>query len=256
MEPLSEKPERPLGFNACPLCEAPVPEGVRFCPQCGLSLGPPARRRSARWPWLVALGVTGLVLLLIAAWSLGGGPQHWQVAQAEREAYLNRQALERDPNNPLLRNKQAVLTEKLERLYRQALERDPDHPLLLNNLAWLYADTLEKNLKEAEKMAERAVQRAPDQSAFWDTLGWVYFKLGKYEKAVAPLVRGAQLDPREAACPYHLGAVYEALKQPDQARQAYRQAMALGGEYGSQARKALKRLEESPGTRTHGRSRP
>jgi len=216
MENPPERPETPPDFKACPLCEAPVPEGVRFCPQCGLTLGPPVRRRAV-WPWLVALGVAGLAMLLVAALNL----DRWQV-----------------------------------RLYQRALEQEPDNPLLLNNLAYLYADELEENLLEAEKMAERAVQLAPDQFAFWDTLGWVYFKLGKYEKAVAPLVRGAQLDPREAACPYHLGAVYEALKQPDQARQAYRRAAALGGEYGHQARKALERLEKQPGTITKRRSRP
>ena len=72
--------------------------------------------------------------------------------------------------------------------YRVALQRMPDNPLLLNNLAWV---TNELGRPEALEYAERAYDLAPDDPAIMDTLGAILSQAGQVERGLELLGRAA-----------------------------------------------------------------
>jgi putative PEP-CTERM system TPR-repeat lipoprotein len=72
--------------------------------------------------------------------------------------------------------------------YRIALQRMPDNPLILNNLAWV---TNELGRPEALEYAERAYELAPDNPAIMDTLGAILAQAGQVERGLELLGRAA-----------------------------------------------------------------
>ena len=57
-------------------------------------------------------------------------------------------------------------------------------------------------------MIERAVAARPDSGFITDSLGWVFYRLGRYEEAVAPMERAVELEPNDPIINDHLGDVY------------------------------------------------
>jgi Flp pilus assembly protein TadD len=57
-------------------------------------------------------------------------------------------------------------------------------------------------------MIERAVLARPDSGYIVDSLGWVFYRLGRYEEAVAPMERAVELVPNDPIINDHLGDVY------------------------------------------------
>jgi putative PEP-CTERM system TPR-repeat lipoprotein len=76
--------------------------------------------------------------------------------------------------------------------YRRALERQPDNPLVLNNLAWV---SNELKQPDAVEHAERAHELAPGHPAIMDTLGWMLTQRGENERGLELLGRAAELAP-------------------------------------------------------------
>lgn len=113
---------------------------------------------------------------------------------------------------------------KAEPWLEQVLDEFPDEPGALNDLGYLWADQ-NKNLDLALEMTERAVAAEPENAAFRDSLGWVYYRLGRYEAAVAELEKAAGLeDAPDPTVLDHLGDAYAAAAQKKKAHDAWRRA--------------------------------
>lgn len=125
-------------------------------------------------------------------------------------------------SNAYVQNGDMASGEKvLEEIYQQS----PDDVGVNNDLGYLYADQ-NKNLEQAEKMIRVAVAAQPDNPAYLDSLGWVLFRLGRLEEAVVELKK-ASSDPayRDATILEHLGDVYAAMQQLDEAKATWREAL-------------------------------
>jgi len=79
-----------------------------------------------------------------------------------------------------------------ETRYRTALERSPDNPVVLNNLAWVSNQLKNPN---AIEYAERANELAPDNPLVMDTLGWILTEKGQTERGLQLLGRATELAP-------------------------------------------------------------
>jgi Flp pilus assembly protein TadD len=91
----------------------------------------------------------------------------------------------------------------------------------------MWADRGE-NLSEARTMIEKAVKMEPENSAFLDSLGWVLHKLGQDQEAVKYIQKAIDHNDEPDATLYeHLGDIYQALRKPDQARQAFQKAYSI-----------------------------
>jgi tetratricopeptide (TPR) repeat protein len=112
--------------------------------------------------------------------------------------------------------------------YEEALVHDPDNPRIMNDLAWVYAEDLDR-AGDAKSLAEEAARLLPMEPQVLDTTGWVYYKLQKYEDASRYLVRSINITPM-AYSRYHLGMTYEAMDKTDDALLQYEQARAIVGQ--------------------------
>jgi tetratricopeptide (TPR) repeat protein len=111
--------------------------------------------------------------------------------------------------------------------FRKAIELAPDFAEALNYLGYMWAER-EENLAEAKEMIEKAVKLEPKNAAFLDSLGWVLFKLGKTGEALPHILKAIELNEEPDATLYdHLGDIRAALKQPEQARDAWRKSLSI-----------------------------
>ncbi len=128
--------------------------------------------------------------------------------------------------------------EEMEEQVRLVLEQNPRNAVAYNLLGFSLAERKER-LPQAQELIIRALELSPKDRAFMDSLAWVYYQQGEYEKALALL---ESLDKEfvyaNAEVAYHMGAVYVALGQPEQAR-AYLEQAALSSK---EAKRLLKKL--------------
>lgn len=107
----------------------------------------------------------------------------------------------------------------------QVLDEFPDDVGAQNDLGYLWADG-GKHLKMAQGMIERAVAAEPDNAAYRDSLGWIYYRLGRYDDAVAELSKAAAGDEPDGVMLEHLGDACLAAGQRDAARDAWQKGLA------------------------------
>jgi tetratricopeptide (TPR) repeat protein len=109
----------------------------------------------------------------------------------------------------------------------KSLEVAPKFTEAMNYLGYLWADRGE-NLPRARQLLEQAVQLEPKNGAYLDSLGWAYFKLGLLDKALPLIQQAITLTPEPDATLFdHLGDIYDALKEPVPAREAWQKALQL-----------------------------
>jgi tetratricopeptide (TPR) repeat protein len=65
-----------------------------------------------------------------------------------------------------------------------------------------------RNLEEGLDLIRRAVELRPNDGYIVDSLGWAYYRLARYEEAVAELERAVSLKPDDAVLNDHLGDAY------------------------------------------------
>ncbi|QDT17965.1 tetratricopeptide repeat protein [Alienimonas californiensis] len=114
-------------------------------------------------------------------------------------------------------------------LLEEQLRLTPDDPGTLNDLGYLWADR-GMNLPRAERMIRAAVAAEPDNAAYLDSLGWVLLKRGKPQEAREPLERAGKLSVErgqegDGTIWSHLGDLWAALNEPQQARDAWKAAL-------------------------------
>jgi serine/threonine protein kinase/formylglycine-generating enzyme required for sulfatase activity/tetratricopeptide (TPR) repeat protein len=112
--------------------------------------------------------------------------------------------------------------------YAAALVTDPQRPYACNELARLYAmcPPPVRDPGKALPLAERAVDLIPNKVPFRSTLGIVYYRLGRFDDAVAELDRGIAATTEHTVCDYFVralalhrsGHAKEALADYDRAR--------------------------------------
>lgn len=114
-----------------------------------------------------------------------------------------------------------------ENYFRQSLKLAPDFAEALNYLGYMWAERGE-NLTEAKAMIEKAVKQEPENAAFLDSMAWVLFKLNQPKAALEYQLKALkhQKEP-DATLHDHLGDIYAALKQPDQARAQWEHALTI-----------------------------
>lgn len=91
--------------------------------------------------------------------------------------------------------------------FEKALELNPEQPQVLNYLGYSWVD-MNRNLEEGLDMIRRAVELRPDDGYIVDSLGWAYYRMGRFEDAVAELERAVQLRAGDATINDHLGDAY------------------------------------------------
>ncbi len=127
--------------------------------------------------------------------------------------------------------------------FQRLLELSPDHTPTLNYLGYMWAEEGE-NLEQAIALIRRAVAQEPDNGAYVDSLGWAYYQLGRYEEAREHLEWAARLVPNDATIFEHLGDLYKALNNLEQARDSYRTALDLQADNSEELQRKLQNLDE------------
>ncbi|MHB1351530.1 MAG: tetratricopeptide repeat protein [Desulfobulbaceae bacterium] len=121
---------------------------------------------------------------------------------------------------------------------QQVIERQPEHGEALNYVGYSWADK-SINLDKALAYIRRAVELRPENGYVRDSLGWVYYRLGRYEEALAAMEEAVRLAEEEDPTIFeHLGDVYFALGRQEEGLVSYRKALSLLDE-GSVARSNL-----------------
>lgn len=114
-----------------------------------------------------------------------------------------------------------------ENYFRQALKLAPDFAAALNYLGYMWAERGE-NLSEAKAMIEKAVKQEPENAAYLDSMAWVLFKLNQPKEALEFQLKALKHQPEpDATLHDHLGDIYAALKQPDQARAQWELSLSI-----------------------------
>jgi tetratricopeptide (TPR) repeat protein len=90
---------------------------------------------------------------------------------------------------------------------KRALALNPNQASVLNYLGYSWIDRGE-NLNQALEMIQTAVKLKPNDGYVVDSLGWAYYKLGRYDDAVATMETAVQLSGGDATINDHLGDVY------------------------------------------------
>jgi tetratricopeptide (TPR) repeat protein len=94
-----------------------------------------------------------------------------------------------------------------ERELREALEGEPDHPLLKTSMAHLYLR--QDRFREARILAESVLSHAPEYPQALYVLGETYYHEGNHEDALRCFVQAAQMDP----IPYLTRSIIRTLKR-------------------------------------------
>jgi len=116
---------------------------------------------------------------------------------------------------------------KAREILEENLNAHPESGVLANNLAWLYLESNEC-LDKALALAQQAYDRLPDRAEVLDTLGYAYFKKGLSTRALWYLSEARTRDAANPFAAYHLGLLYAAQNDRDQARLHLEAALRLG----------------------------
>ncbi|MFO1141357.1 MAG: tetratricopeptide repeat protein [Amaricoccus sp.] len=111
--------------------------------------------------------------------------------------------------------------------FREALKLQPDQPLVLNYLGYSMVEKKE-DLDEALGMIQKAAKAEPDDGYITDSLGWVYYRLGRYQDAVKPMLRAVELTPDDPIINDHLGDVLWMVGRKREAEFQWRRALSFG----------------------------
>ncbi|WP_338118661.1 tetratricopeptide repeat protein, partial [Paracoccus liaowanqingii] len=107
-----------------------------------------------------------------------------------------------------------------------ALQIRPDHASLLNYLGYSWIDRNE-NLERALEMIQRAVELSPGDGYILDSLAWAYYRLGRYDEAVAPMEQAIATMASDPLVNDHLGDIYWMVGRQREAQIQWQRALSL-----------------------------
>jgi tetratricopeptide (TPR) repeat protein len=144
---------------------------------------------------------------------------------------------------------QAGLYEKAADLFRKSIALDPANAAeAYNYLGYMWAEH-NLHLEEADDMIKHALKIEPNNGAYLDSLGWLEFRQGKFEQALADLLRAAKNMAQDDPVVFeHIGDTYLKLTRVPQALEAWQKAMALD----PQNKKLAEKIESTKTTITKG----
>ncbi len=117
--------------------------------------------------------------------------------------------------------------EQSEKYFEQCLKLAPDFADALNYLGYMWAERGVK-LDKARVMIEKAVKLEPENAAFMDSMAWVLFKLGKPKEALPHMLNAIKHNKEPDATLFdHLGDIFAEMKQMEEAREAWKKALAV-----------------------------
>ncbi|MDQ1900820.1 tetratricopeptide repeat protein [Paracoccus sp. WLY502] len=116
--------------------------------------------------------------------------------------------------------------DRAEADFLAALEIRPDQASLLNYLGYSWIDRNE-NLDRALDMIQKAVQLSPDDGYILDSLAWAYYRLGRYDEAVAPMERAILTMSQDPLVNDHLGDIYWKVGRHREAEIQWQRALSL-----------------------------
>jgi len=174
-----------------------------------------------------------------------------EARQGETDAAISsyKRAIAAAPANPQLPAALGALYEskgdwqQAQSSYQQALNIQPDNPVAANNLAYLLLEHGgDPNL--ALSLAQTGRKGMLDSPNSADTLAWAYFHTGAYSSAAPLLEEAVKRVPANPTFQYHLGMVYEKLKDSARAKSAFEAAIKAKPDSpaADSARKALSEL--------------
>ena len=127
---------------------------------------------------------------------------------------------------------------KAAELLKKSIALDPPGSAeACNYLGYMWADRNE-NLIEAEALIRRALELDSENSAYRDSLGWALYRQGRYDQALAELLRAATgTEKSDPVILEHVGDAYEKLNRSAEALSFWQKALHLAPENASLAAK-------------------
>ena len=114
-----------------------------------------------------------------------------------------------------------------EKYFQKCLVLSPDFAEAMNYLGYMWTEHGEK-LDQARELIEKALKAEPKNAAYLDSMAWVLFKQKQPQEALPYALKAAELSEKPDATVFdHIGDIYEALKQPEKAREAWRKSVSL-----------------------------
>lgn len=116
--------------------------------------------------------------------------------------------------------------ERAEKDLLAAIEINPEQASLLNYLGYSWIDR-NQNLDRALEMIKKAVELSPGDGYILDSLAWAYYRLGRYDEAVAPMEQAIGTMSSDPLVNDHLGDIYWKVGRHREAEIQWRRALSL-----------------------------
>ncbi len=136
-----------------------------------------------------------------------------------------------------------------EQQFKKVLQVDPLNSAAFNYLGYMLADR-GIQLEQSVQYIKKALQLEPNNGAYLDSLGWAYYKIARYDLALAPLQKAATLLSNDPTVLEHLGHLYLKLGKEKEAAEEWELALkkwpnSSNGDFdAAQAAKLQKRLSQ------------
>ncbi len=198
----------------------------------------------------------GILRALVAEYPETGGAVHALVRHhvergdlpvAER---ITRDWLAERADDPDFRFQLGALLERQGRLeeaeaeFRRVIAAEPGHDLALNYLGYMLADRNDR-LEESEDLIQRALAEDPYNGSYLDSLGWVQFRQGDLNLAEPNLLRARQCMPENSVVLDHLGDLYRAKGNAEEAVRFWRMALQHDGDQELEREVIARKIEEA-----------
>ncbi|WP_237168708.1 tetratricopeptide repeat protein [Paracoccus shandongensis] len=116
--------------------------------------------------------------------------------------------------------------DRAEADFLAAIEIRPNQASLLNYLGYSWIDRNE-NLDRALALIQKAVELSPEDGYILDSLAWAYYRLGRYQDAVAPMEAAILTMSQDPLVNDHLGDIYWKVGRHREAEIQWRRALSL-----------------------------